>query len=293
MKAEICAALGHKAKDSGKVVFVAASLLFVPGSRPDRFAKAKAAGADLTVIDLEDAVAAEDKPAAREQALAQIADDTSGWAIRINGVGTAEGIRDLAALTDTHTLPATLLVPMVESASEIGIISSAIGPRCPALIPLIETPRGLRHALDIACHPGVDAVMFGGGDFSGELGVELAWEPLLTARQQIILACAEAGIPAIDVPYIQLEDEAGLADECGRAKAIGFAAKAAIHPRQMSAISAAFAASETEINEAREAIAAFDAAGGKAIRFKGRMLEAPFVKKYRAIIARHEEKAHA
>ncbi|MGB3471174.1 MAG: CoA ester lyase [Erythrobacter sp.] len=274
-------------------MFSAASLLFVPGSRPDRFAKAKVGGADLTVIDLEDAVAADDKASARDAAFGQIAEEGTGWAIRINAVTSAAGIRDLAALADAEVLPETLLVPMVETATEIDVITGVLGDRCPALVPLVETPRGLRHALEIVSRDAVTALMFGGGDFSGELGVELAWEPLFSARQQVILACAEAKKPAIDVPFIQLENDGGLAQECAAARAIGFVAKAAIHPRQVPAITAAFAPSEAEVAEAREALAAYEAGGGRAIRFKGRMLEAPFVKKYRAVIARHQEQINA
>jgi citrate lyase subunit beta/citryl-CoA lyase/(S)-citramalyl-CoA lyase len=135
--------------------------------------------------------------------------------------------------------------------------------------------------------------MFGGGDFSGELGVELAWEPLLAARQQLVLACAEARKPAIDVPFVKLEDEAGLAEEAARARAIGFAAKAAIHPAQLAAIHAVFLPSAAEVDEAREALAAYEAGGGRAIRFRGRMLEAPFIIRYRALLARHEELGNA
>lgn len=274
-------------------MFSACSLLFVPGSRPDRFAMAKAGGADLTVIDLEDAVAPADKDTARAAALAQVAEAGEGWAIRINGLATAAGIRDLAALVDSPVLPETLFVPMVESAAELAVIAGALGERCPDLVPLIETPRGLRHALAIAQAVRVAAVMFGGGDFSGELGVALAWEPLLAARQQLVLACAEARKPAIDVPFIALDDEAGLAGEAARARALGFAAKAAIHPRQVPAIRAAFAPSAAEVSEAREALAAYAACGERAIRHKGRMLEAPIIKHYRALIARHEELTHA
>lgn len=274
-------------------MFAAASLLFVPGSRPDRFAKAKAAGAGLTVIDLEDAVAADDKDAARAAALGQVAEAPQGWAIRINAVRTAAGVRDLAALVDSPALPEVLLVPMVELAGDLEVIAGALGDRCPQLIPLIETPRGLRHALAIASADKVAAVMFGGGDFSGELGVELAWEPLLAARQQLLLACAEARKPAIDVPFIRLEDEAGLAEEAARARAIGFSAKAAIHPAQLPAIHAAFLPTEAEVAEAREALAAYEAGGGRAIRFRGRMLEAPFIIRYRALVTRHEEQANA
>lgn len=275
------------------VVFVAASLLFVPGSRPDRFAKARAGGAGLTVIDLEDAVAAADKDIARAAALAEIAKGAEGWAIRINAVRTAAGVRDLATLLDAETMPAVLLVPMVEDRGDLAVIAGALGERCPPLVPLIETPRGLRHALAIAGHDMVAAVMFGGGDFSGELGVDLAWEPLLAARQQFVLACAEARKPAIDVPFVKLADEAGLAEEAVRARAIGFAAKAAIHPAQLAAIHAAFLPSEAEVVEAREALAAYEAGGGRAIRFRGRMLEAPFIVRYRALLARHEELGNA
>ncbi|MEP2734834.1 MAG: aldolase/citrate lyase family protein [Erythrobacter sp.] len=270
-------------------MFAANSLLFVPGSRPDRFAKARRAGAGLTVIDLEDAVAAADKADARAQALAQFdGGDVAGWGLRINAVDTAEGILDLAALIAADTLPPFLLLPMVESVVEVEVVAKALGGKCLGLIPLIETPKGLRHAHEIAGAAGNAAMMFGGGDFSGELGVDLAWEPLLTARQQFIFACSEHKLPAIDVPFVKLDDEAGLADESRRAESIGFDAKAAIHPRQIAAIEEAFEPDEKAVNAAAAALRAYEDAGEKAIRYKGQMLEAPLVKKYRAVLARKE-----
>ncbi len=274
-------------------VFAASSLLFVPGSRSDRFGKAREASAGLTVIDLEDAVAPSDKHEARKAAMKAVVDDRYGLAIRINAVTTRAGIADLHELADSSPLPAFLLVPMVECATELGVIRGALGEACPHLIPLVETPRGLRHALAIASADKVAALMFGGGDFSGELGVALAWEPLLAARQQIVLACAEARIPAIDVPFVGLDDEQGLRTECEQARAMGFAAKAAIHPRQVATIEKTFEPSERECTEAAEALKAYEAGGQKAIRHHGRMLEAPLVKHYRAILARKERNAHA
>lgn len=267
-------------------MFAANSFLFVPGSRPDRFAKAHGSGAGLTVIDLEDAVAPADKAAARANALAQVASGEPGWAIRINGMATAAGIADLAALVDAEELPRFLFVPMVESAVELEIIARVLGERCPELIPLVETPKGLRQAVEIAAAPMVGGLMFGGADFSGELGVMLAWEPLLAARHALVLAAAEARVPAIDVPWIHLDDEVGLADECAKAKALGFAAKAAIHPAQVAAIEAAFTPTAAELAEAEAALAAYAEAGGKAIRYKGKMLEAPLVKRYQAVLSR-------
>lgn len=274
-------------------MFAANTVLFVPGSRPDRFAKARAAGAGLTVIDLEDAVAASDKNSAREAALVQVADGGPGRAIRCNAVATAAGIADLSVLISAEALPSVLLVPMVESPVELEIVAKALGERCPDLIPLIETPKGLRHALAIASMPRVSAVMFGGADFSGELGIALAWEPLLAARSVLLLACAEAKVPAIDVPFIELDNAAGLEAECARSRSLGFSAKAAIHPAQVAAIEAAFAPSDADVAEAKEAIAAYLGAGEKAIRFKGRMLEAPVLKRYRAVLSRKGQNSHA
>lgn len=265
-------------------MFAASSLLFVPGSRPERFAKARAAGAGLTAIDLEDAVADDDKPTARVAALGEAARDPQALAIRINAVTTDAGAADLAALEQAAILPSALLVPMVESDEELRSVATALGHRCPALIPLIETPRGLRHALAIAQAPQVAAIMFGGADFAAELGVAMAWEPLLAARGQLLLACAEARVPALDVPFIALDDEVGLAAECIRARALGFAGKAAIHPAQVAAIEQAFTPSTREIDEAIEALAAYRDGGYRAVRFKGRMLEAPLIKRYRYIL---------
>lgn len=245
------------------------------------------------MIDLEDAVAPQDKEGARESALSQVAGAPEGWGIRINAVTTLTGVRDLAALGDAGVLPEVLMVPMVETATELDIVAGVLGERCPELVPLVETPRGLRHALKIVSHSKVTALMLGGADFSSELGVELAWDPLLGARHAMVLACAEAGKPAIDVPYIHLEDEDGFAIECERAAALGFLCKAVIHPRQVPAANAAFAPSDEEIAEAREALEAYNAGGERAIRFKGKMLEAPFIKKYRAVLARAGETANA
>jgi (S)-citramalyl-CoA lyase len=274
-------------------MFAASSLLFVPGSRPDRFPKAAAAGAGLVVIDLEDAVGPADKDTAREAALVQAAQEPGRFAVRINAVTTAAGIRDLAALTHAATLPRTLMVPMVESATELDVVAGALGDRCPELIPLIETPKALRAALAIAGHDKVSALMFGGADFSGELRVAVSWEPLLAARQTMVLACAEARKPLIDVPFIHLDDDEGLARECAQARAIGITAKAAIHPRQVPAIEAAFSPTADDITEARDALQVYEESGGKAVRYKGRMLEAPMIKTYRAIIARSERHTDA
>lgn len=257
------------------------SMLFVPGARPDRFGKALASDADIVCIDLEDAVPESGKASARTHAIAAIG---SRIAIRINALTTIAGLADVLALAEAAALPALIFVPKVESPGEIAVLRGVLGTDC-AIVPLIETPLGLRRAAAIGAEAGVVAMMFGGGDMAGELGTALAWEPLLHARQALLMACAEVGIPAIDVPWIVLDDEAGLADEARRARALGFQAKAAIHPSQLSAIHAAMRPSPALVAEARAALAAYEAGGGGAVRFDGRMLEAPIVRRYVRIVA--------
>lgn len=273
-------------------VIAISSLLFVPGSRADRFAKAGGAGADLVVIDLEDAVADTDKVSARDAALAHVAGGASdGLAIRINGVKTLAGLADVVALAAADRLPAVVAVPMVESAVELDIVAVALGDRCPALLPLIETPKGLAEAMAIAAHPAVGALMLGGADFCGELGVPMTADALGFARGSIAAACAAARITAVDVPFIALDDSEGLKQETELARRIGFAAKAAIHPAQVPVINGVMRPTPEQVMEAEAALAAYAEGGRRAIRYKGRMLEAPVVRMFEAVIARSKGKS--
>lgn len=262
------------------------NFLFVPGNRADRISKALETSADLVCIDLEDSVPAVEKDAARQIALDALSSHTTArLALRINGLMTRAGIEDLLALVDAPIRPDVLFLPMVESVREVEQAVAILGTDGPQLVPLIETVRGLRQADAIGAIDAVCALMFGGGDLSAELGVALAWEPLLAARSALVMSCATNRIPAIDVPFIQLDDDDGLRAECCAAKALGFAAKAAIHPRQVATIANVMRPTEADVLEAAEAIAAFEAGGGKAIAFRGRMLEAPVMQRYRRIAA--------
>jgi (S)-citramalyl-CoA lyase len=265
------------------------SLLFVPGNRPERFAKALASGADLVCIDLEDAVGPADKDNARSAALAAIDDSRLG--IRINGLRTVQGLADLVAISKGDKKPPFIMIPMVEAAAEIEIVHAVLGPEVP-LLPLIETVRGLGEARAIAAAKGIGGVMLGGADFAGELGVALSWEPLIAARAEIVMACASARVPAIDVPWLDLDNLDGLAGEVTRMKAIGFAAKSAVHPEHIAVIHQILRPTAEQIAEAHEAEAAYAAAGQSAVRFKNTMLEAPVMARYRRILVL-EGKANA
>lgn len=266
------------------------SMLFVPGTKPDRFAKALASGADCVCIDLEDAVPADEKDSARGSALAALHDFADPrLAVRINGVMTRPGLADLLALAAAPLRPSLLFVPMVESAVEMALVRSVLADDSVRLVPLIETVAGLRAADAIAADPSVAMLMFGGGDFSAQLGTPLAWEPLAAARALLIMAAAGANKPTLDVPFVHLDDVDGLAEECRRAKMLGFAAKAAIHPAQIEVIHEIFRPTTAEVAEAAEALAAFVAAGRRPIRHKGRMLEAPVVRRFEQILALKEK----
>jgi citrate lyase beta subunit len=263
------------------------SILFVPGSRPDRFAKALATNADLICIDLEDAVPSTAKAEARRHAIEALNGGDTRIALRINAIATEDGMRDLLALKESGAAP-TLFLPMVESARDVAIVAGALAAADLAIVPLVESAAALRAAHDIAGAPQVAAMMFGGGDLSAELGVELAWEPLAAARAHFVLASAGRGLGIIDVPFVRLDDTAGLEEESARARALGFTAKAAIHPAQVEPIRRAFRPSGSEIEEARDALKAFHAGGGRAVRHQGRMLEAPVMRRYQAILAGRE-----
>lgn len=256
------------------------SLLFVPGNRPERFAKALASGADLVVIDLEDAVGPADKDQARAAAIAALGDPRLG--IRINGLRTGQGLADLLALAET-AVP-YIMIPMVEAVAEIDIAHAIVGPDV-GLLPLIETVKGVTVAQAIAAAPGIAGVMLGGADFAGELGVAMSWEALYGARSAIVMACAAARVPSVDVPWLDLDNLDGLAADVARVKAMGFAAKSVVHPRHVAVVHDVMRPTAAEIAEAHDAETAYAAAGESAVRFNGKMLEAPVMARYRRILA--------
>jgi citrate lyase subunit beta/citryl-CoA lyase/(S)-citramalyl-CoA lyase len=260
------------------------SLLFVPGSRPDRIAKALEAGADAVCVDLEDAVAPDAKDAARDAVLGELSDD-GRFAVRVNALETEWGREDADALAGHGARAAFVMLPKAESAGQVEILSSALGPAGEGgIVPIIESAAGLRHAWDICAAPGVKAVLFGGGDMAADLGVAMEWEPLLFARSQVVAACAAANVPGIDVPYLDVKNEAGLLKETERVKALGYTAKACIHPAQVSAVNHVFTPSEDEISHAERVIATLDQAGGGAALLDGKLIEAPIIRRARRVL---------
>ena len=262
------------------------TVLFVPGDRPERFDKALASGAHLVCIDLEDAVAPEQKDAARKAALAYLLDHASdALSVRINRVGSRSGLADLLAIADVRPRLPYILIPKVESVAKLDVVARALESLHIGLIPLIESVAGLAEVTAVSAARHCAAVMFGGHDFASELGANMEWEPLLTARSMIAYACARAGVLAIDAPFIAIKDLVGLEHEARRARALGFEAKAAIHPAQIETIHKVYRPTDAEIDEARDAISAFQKSIASAVQFRGRLLDKPMIRKYERTLA--------
>ncbi|WP_395699774.1 HpcH/HpaI aldolase/citrate lyase family protein [Aquabacterium sp.] len=256
------------------------SLLFVPGHRADRFDKALAAGPDAVIVDLEDAVAPADKPAAREALRAWLAPQRP-VIVRINAAGTPWFDDDLALCG--HPGVAAVMLPKAERADTVGQLRQAGGL---AVLPLIESAAGFAALDAIARAPGVQALAFGSIDFQVDLGMRDALEDeLLYFRQRIVLASRLANIGApIDGVSTAIDDAAVLDADVQRARRLGFGGKLCIHPRQVAAVNTGFAPSEAERRWARRIVAAVQASGGAAVAVDGKMVDLPVLKRAEAIL---------
>ncbi|MEM7743035.1 MAG: CoA ester lyase [Pseudomonadota bacterium] len=268
------------------------SFIFAPGLKPEMFPKALASGADIVCVELEDGVAPKDKEAARTNAIALFAqpqaDDGVERVVRINSVREAFGLADVMAVLATDTPPPALMMPKVRTPDEIVWLDGLLTERGHAtrLQVIIETNEGLEAVADIArASPRIDALFFGAVDMAAELGCRNTWEALLYARSRVVHAAASAGLDAIDVPWLDLEDPDGMALEAARARDLGFVGKGAIHPRQIAAVNAAFTPTEAEVARARRIIAAFDAADTGLVVVDGKLIEKPVLREMHRILA--------
>lgn len=265
-------------------------MLFFPGTRPDRYAKALATGADRVCMDLEDAVAADVKEPARANAVAALTGggDASRLIVRINHPSTPDGDADLTALARTlaggATAPAAVMVPKVGAVDDLVVVRARLGSDV-ALVAMIETARGLAAVEEIATAGGVCALLFGGVDLSGELGSTTGWDALLYARSRVVHAAALAHVGAIDFPWLDAADASGLLEEATRVRALGFRGKAAIHPSQVAPIQSVFWPTTLEVERARRVVDAAEASADGVFLLDGVMIDRPVVAAARRVIA--------
>lgn len=277
------------------------SLLFVPGTRADRFQKAFTSGADAVILDLEDSVEPQSKASAREKIAAFAERRPAGPCqvlVRINGVDTRWFDDDVSLVAGLLSIDG-VLVPKAEHEEAAVTVATAVAaseegrpaadPR--RVFPIVETARGVLNAAMLAgCHERVAALIFGAEDLTAQLGVSRTedGEELAFARSQVVLAAAASGVDAIDTVATDLDDMAALARDCQRARRLGFRGKLALHPRQVSLINQHFSPTPEEIARAREVIGAYTearAAGEGVVRLGHEMIDVPVVLRAERVLA--------
>lgn len=256
--------------------------LFVPGDRPERFAKAVAAGADAVIIDLEDAVA----PTAKEAARAGLAEALAPLLrparilVRVNAGGTPWHAADLAACAGIAGL-AGIVLPKAETAGDCVRVTDATGL---PVIALIESARGLANAGEVT--GASTRLAFGSIDFAADLGMAHEREVLRPARFALAMAARLAGQAGpIDGVTTALRDEEAIIGDCRHAVDMGFAGKLIIHPAQIAPARRGFAPSEAECEWAQRVLAAVEG-GAAAVAVDGAMVDAPVIARARQILAR-------
>lgn len=261
-------------------ISICTNFLFVPGTRPERFTKALNSGADAVIIDLEDAVAAQDKDSARNAIRTAwptfTEDEKKRLIIRTNAPGTQFYSADLILAQELSVV--CLLIPKAESLDQINGAAQIL-PNT-ALIPMIETALGLDHLKEIASSNQVLRLALGNLDLQADLGMvcDAQETELQTARYQIVLASRLARItPPIDGVTPSTDNLARIEGDSQRAKRMGFGGKLCIHPNQIPAVKAAFMPTSEEIEWARKVIAADQASQGGAVKLDGRMIDRPVV----------------
>lgn len=278
------------------------ALLFMPGDDLRKIAKGASLGIDSIIMDLEDGVAAGRKDAARAtvvEALAALDFGASERLVRLNSVGSGLVETDIAATVDAR--PDGYVLPKVESGDNVRWVCDLLSRaeadhRWPAhnlrLIAIVETARGILRLDDIAqAAPRLDALAFGAEDMAGDIGATRSrdgWE-VFHARSAVVIAAAAYGLQALDTPWVDLSDLAGLADDARRAAAMGYSGKLAIHPRHVPVIIDAFTPAPDEIAAAQRLLTAYhthQAAGTGVFALDGKMVDAPMLRAAQRLLAR-------
>ncbi|MAM13991.1 MAG: CoA ester lyase [Rhizobiaceae bacterium] len=250
--------------------------LFVPATRPDRFAKAASSGADAVILDLEDAVAPEDKTQAR-QALAKDFTDLP-LTVRINASETPFHTEDMRAVAKLQ--PDAIWLPKAEKPELVAKVTDNL-PGIP-VIAIIESALGLANARAIAALAGVERLAFGSLDYCVDLGCTHSRDILLPVRAELVLASKLAGIaPPVDGVTVQMDDLTIAHDDACHARDLGMSGKLCIHPKQIPEVMRAFAPTEDEIGWARRVLASGDGAAS----VDGAMVDEPVRIRARAILA--------
>lgn len=255
--------------------------LFVPGDRPERFAKAAASGADAVILDLEDAVAPASRDSAR-RAVAQHGIEGVPVIIRINAASSPEFEPDLAALRDARF--DALMLAKAETADDVRRVHELLGSSVP-VVALVETTAAFVDLATLLQAPGVVQAAFGSLDLALDLGCQPSWEALAYCRGSLVLQSRLAGLPApLDGVTTSFDNAELVHADAEVACGLGFGGKLAIHPRQIEAIRNAFLPDATSIVWAESVLAASES--GAAVQVDGAMVDRPLIERARRILSR-------
>ncbi len=270
-----------------ELVSSAITFLFVPGDRPDRFASAASAGADVVIIDLEDGVAPGNEEYALKHALAAVSEaDGLTAMVRVRPAGARFFSEQVQALcSDPGKTAPGLMGLMLAKSGHVSDVR-ALRERLPnelALIPLIESANGVVAAREIASIPGVTRLAFGALDFSLDIGAQPMHENLIYPRAQVVVASRACGIAApLDSPSLEIEKTDLVEAAARRARGSGFGGMLCIHPGQLAAVHTGFAPTEAEIEWARSVLAE----EGGAAQVDGKMVDRPITERARQVLRR-------
>jgi citrate lyase subunit beta/citryl-CoA lyase len=262
------------------------SLLYMPGSNPRALDKARSLPADGLILDMEDSVAPEAKQLAREQIGAALAAGGYGHReliVRINALSTEWGAGDIAAISTFSALPDAVLIPKIDTASDVVAAVTAFDkagcPESVAIWIMAETPLCILNIAEVAAaHPRIKGMVLGTSDLSKDTRVRHTPERLgfITALNLCVYAARAHGLTVIDGVQLDLENEELLRTSCEQGRDLGFDGKSLIHPNQIAAANAAFAPDAAEMASARKIIAAFEQAqeeGKGVVVVNGRLVE--------------------
>ena len=268
------------------------SVLYVPASKTRALEKVGTLDVDSIIFDLEDAVAPAEKHAARETLARALDAGDFGHRqriVRINGTDTEWGEADARAVAGMEC--DALLLPKAENPGQVEEVAALVS-GTPVWC-MMETPRGVLNALDIAALPSVEGFVLGTNDLAKEIGCATGGDrmAMMTALQTVLLAARAAGIACVDGVYNAFRDEEGLRAECEQGRSLGMDGKSLIHPSQIGVANAVFAPSDAETELARRQIEAYDdaIARGEAVAVvDGRIVENLHVETARAVLAKAE-----
>lgn len=257
----------------------ARSYLFVPGDRPERFPKAAASGADVLVIDLEDAVGPDNKEQARQHIAGWLSQGRSAT-VRINAIDTPWYEDDMAMIS--RFPQASVMLPKADAYSATHTLGAL--PRC-KLVALLETVSGYMNLSSLAQVAGLQRIAFGSIDFSTESGIADTGHALTAVRTHIVLASRHAGLPPpIDGVSLELTDESLMRQMAEQSRELGFGGKLCIHPRQVTAVNDAWRPDAAELEWAERIVQAFKESKGGATSIDGQMIDKPVFERARQLL---------